>query len=86
MYNMDELDIDPEEWPSQSLDLNLIENLWSFLDWTLRNRNCGHLEELWEALQESWYALDWEYLTKLADSMPRRLQTVIDNDGYPTKY
>lgn len=83
---MDELGIDPEEWPSQSPDLNPIENLWSYLDWTLRDRQCGNLEELWEALQEGWYALDWEYLTKLADSMPRRLQAVIDNNGYPTKY
>ena len=86
MAYMAELSIDPEEWPSQSPDLNPIENLWSYLDWTLRDRNCGNLEELWEALQEGWYALDWEYLTKLADSMPRRLQAVIDNDGYPTKY
>ncbi len=80
------LGLDPEPWPSQSPDLNPIENLWSYLDWTLRNRKCGNLVELWQALQEAWESIPVDYLTKLIDSMPRRLQAVIDSDGYPTKY
>jgi len=83
---MDWLGLDPEEWPSQSPDLNPIENLWSYLDWRLRDRHCGSLEELWAALQEGWNSIPVDYLTKLVESMPRRLQAVIDAKGYPTKY
>ena len=83
---MDWLGLEPEPWYSQSPDLNPIENLWSYLDWTLRDRKCGNLDELWQALQEALKSLPVDYLTKLVDSMPSRLQAVINADGYPTKY
>ena len=83
---MRHLGLDPEEWPSQSPDLNPIENLWSYLDWTLRDRQVTNKGELWTALQEGWQALPVDLLTRLVDSMPRRLQAVIDSKGYPTKY
>jgi hypothetical protein len=83
---MRHLGLDPEEWPSQSPDLNPIENLWSYLDWTLRDRQVTNKAELWTALQEGWQALPVDLLTRLVDSMPRRLQAVIDSKGYPTKY
>ena len=39
------------------------------------------------SLQEGWQApLPVDLLTRLVDSMPRRLQAVIDSKGYPTKY
>ena len=83
---MRHLGLDPEEWPSQSPELNPIENLWSYLDWTLRDRQVTNKAELWTALQEGWQALPVDLLTRLVDSMPRRLQAVIDSKGYPTKY
>lgn len=75
-----------EDWPSQSPDLNPIENLWSQLNWQLRDRKCSNLNQLFEALQDGWNKLPVNYLIKLADSMPSRLNAVIDNKGYPTKY
>ena len=75
-----------EDWPSQSPDLNPIENLWSHLNWELRDRKCSNLEQLFEALQEGWNKLSVDYLTTLSDSMPSRLNAVIDNKGFPTKY
>lgn len=68
--------------PAQSPDLNPIENLWSILDHNVRDRRPQSKAELFRVLQDGWNALD----RRLADSMPRRIQTVLDNNGWPTKY
>ena len=81
---INEMQIPLEDWPSQSPDLNPIENLWSILDRSISDRRCNTKAELWECLQEAWYKLDSSILTKLVESMPRRLNAVIDNKGYPT--
>ena len=73
-------------WPSQSPDLNPIENLWAILDHRAKDRCPRNEDELYDLLQEAWNALDVETLTKLADSMPARIQAVIANNGLPTKY
>lgn len=73
-------------WPSQSPDLNPIENLWSIIDQKLKYRRCNSEEELFECLQTAWNDLPVDLLQRLVDSMPRRCQAVIDNDGYATKY
>lgn len=73
-------------WPAQSPDLNPIENLWSILDQRLRSRVCNSEQELLIILREAWNALEPDLLTRLVDSMPRRIQAVIDSNGYATKY
>lgn len=80
------LDIPLEDWPSQSPDLNPIENLWAELDRRTANRKCNTKAELFETLKEAWNALPSDYLTKLIDSMPERLNAVLDNKGYPTDF
>ncbi|KAJ6646540.1 Transposable element Tcb2 transposase [Pseudolycoriella hygida] len=74
--------------PSNSPDLNPIENVWSktVAGWTtLFPRTRQRLEEVifgrWEALRN-----EPEYFEKLYLSMPHRLQEVIDRDGAITKY
>ena len=73
-------------WPSQSPDLNPIENLWSYLNSVTRKRDVYNDKDLFKALSKGWKELPTWYLTNLIDSMPRRLRAVIDNGGYPTKY
>ena len=74
------------DWPSQSPDLNPIENLWAILDLRVKDRNPSNEDHLFHILNESWQALDTETLTKLADSMPQRIQAVIARNGLPSKY
>jgi hypothetical protein len=74
------------EWPSQSPYLNPIENLWSILERACKDRRPNTAEELFNCLKEAWRALPVDLLERLACSMPRRCQEVIDNDGYPCKY
>jgi len=73
-------------WPAQSPDLNPIENLLSILDHNVRDRRPQSKAELFQVLQDGWNALDRDLLRRLVDSMPRRIQAVLDNDGWPTKY
>ena len=74
------------DWPSQSTDLNPIENLWALLDKKISDRNPSNEDELFEIIQKGWQELQTELLTRLVDSMPTRCQAVIDNNGLPTKY
>jgi transposase len=74
------------DWPSQSPDLNPIENLWSILDANLKDRRPQSEEELFEILKEGWENLSTDLLERLSDSMPRRIQAVIDAKGFATKY
>ena len=73
-------------WPSQSPDLNPIEHLWSELDRRIRNRSplAKNLKELETALQEEWRKISNTVLMNLIESMPRRIEACIANNGWPT--
>lgn len=81
MYEFNVLD-----WPSQSPDLNPIENLWSILDQKLKFRKVNTLNALFDALEEGWNNLSIDILHRFIESMPRRCQAVIDSKGFMTKY
>lgn len=74
------------EWPSQSPDLNPIENLWEILDSKIRGKQYRNNVELFEALREAWKNMDPMIITKLIRSMPKRCQGIIKNNGYFLKY
>ena len=74
------------DWPSQSPDLNPIENLWAILDKSCKTRRPNNEVELFQILQDAWRALPVSLLDDLVSSMPRRCQAVIDAEGRATKY
>ena len=74
------------EWPSQSPDLNPIENLWSILEDRSKKRKVNTKEELIQELRKEWNSLSEDLLLKLSDSMPRRIQAVLAVKGWMTKY
>jgi transposase len=74
------------EWPSQSLDLNPIEHLWSKLESDLKTRDCNTEDQLMNVLQEVWDNIDQHYMKKLIESMPIRCRAVIKARGQLTKY
>jgi len=78
--------INTMDWPSQSPDLNPIENLWEILDLKIRGKLYHNNAELFNALKEAWTTMDAALISKLLRSMPKRCQDVIKNNGYFTKY
>jgi transposase len=79
-------DVQTFEWPSQSPDLNPIENLWSILEFKTKKRSPNNCRELFEILQQEWNQLSVDLLRHLVHSMRRRCEAVIESRGYPTKY
>lgn len=88
-------DIRPIEWPAYSPDLNPIEHLW----WVLKKRvhtyypqysRLGHTPEQWEAfckvLKQCWREIPGQLITRLIDSMPRRIAACTKAHGWQTKY
>ena len=77
-----------ENWPSQSPDLNPIEHLWKELEMRIRKRpdKFKNKNELEVALQEEWVNILENVLIDLIESMLRRIQACIENNGWPTKY
>jgi transposase len=84
---MQENDINLLDWPSNSADLNPIENLWARVKYALRRGPLRrNLPDLTESVQEIWRNIPDELIEELAESMPRRLQMCIRNRGFPIKY
>jgi hypothetical protein len=62
-------------WPANSPDVNIMENLWAYLDdriWA-HPKKLSNSTEFWNALQEEWNRISREYVQKLYECTPRGL-------------
>jgi len=75
------------DWPSQSPDLNPIENLWDHIKDSLHaKQRFSSLDALFQAIKCEWNQISKAYLKDLVHGMPRRVQAVIAAEGGHTKY
>lgn len=74
------------EWPSQSPDLNIIENLWDDLKQAVHARNPSNITELQRFCQEEWAKIPSSRIQTLIGGYRKRLQAVIFAKGGSTKY
>lgn len=77
------------EWPPNSPDLNIIENVWAWMKHWLYNHydtETLSLKELQEAIYKAWEAVPASLLINLARSMPDRLRKVLENNGGHSGY
>ena len=69
-------------WLAQLPNLNIIEPLWSVLESRVRSRFSPlSLKQL-----EEWYSIPLETVQILRESIPRRIQAVLQANGGPTPY
>jgi Transposase and inactivated derivatives len=75
-------------WPARSPDLNPIENLWFMIENNLRKRRPfpTNLAQLEKMIRDEWGALPLKFLRHLVDSLPRRVNAVVEAEGGVTKY
>ena len=75
------------DWPGNSSDLSLIENLWFKMKDLVSQKHSGSSSELVKVIKEVWVKeISGEYYEFLIYSMPQQLQAVINASGEHTKY
>ena len=74
------------EWPTQSPDLNSIENLCAIMKEKVSANKPNSVGDLWKAVQKIWGSITVERCQYLVISMGRCCLAVIANKRHATKY
>jgi transposase len=74
------------ELPPYSPDCNPTENLFADLARRVEQHYPITVEELEEAIHTEWPLTNQTFLSHLAQSMPRRIEAILNNAGHATKY
>lgn len=74
------------DWPSNSPDLNPIENLWGIVKDNVERRMPKNLGELEGFMVEEWDRIPESVLINLVKSMKRRCELVIESNGERIPY
>jgi len=74
------------EWPSNSPDLNPIENLWSIVKDRVEKRMPKNLDDLERFMAEEWNNIPTTVLNNLIKSMKHRCDLVIELGGERISY
>ena len=69
------------DWPSNSPDLNPIENLWSIVKRNVEKRQPKNLDDLQRFMVEEWDNIPETIIKNLIGSMKRRCEAIIDQGG-----
>jgi hypothetical protein len=74
------------DWPSNSPDLNPIENLWSIIKTNVERRRPKNLDDLKCFMVEEWEGIPDSVIKNLIGSMRKRCEAVIERGGERISY
>ena len=74
------------KFPSNSPDLNPIENLWRILKMRVSDLKPKNTEQLRKCIQKIWKNLSKDLSERLINTMPDRIKAVIETDGDVTMF
>ncbi len=74
------------DWPSNSPDLNPIENMWQIMKNNVEKRMPQNIDELTRFLAEEWEAIPQETVNNLVASMKNRCESVLAKNGDRISY
>jgi transposase len=77
----EEYEITSIDWPSNSPDLNPIENVWELLKSKVAKVKITTKEEFIKCIENKWNEISQETINNIIDSMSRRIEEVINNNG-----
>lgn len=75
------LEIQFIDWPSNSPDLNPIENIWNIHKQKISKIKTKTTEEFETCIKNSWNSIDMSIIKSVINSMPHRLEELIKNNG-----
>jgi DDE superfamily endonuclease len=73
-------------WPPNSPDLSLIENVWSFLQSKLDSLGCPTFQAFKQALENEAKSIDRVFSQRLFDGMQNRVRECLERKGDLTKH
>jgi transposase-like protein len=74
------------DWPPNSPDLNIIENVWGDVGSIVNEMGCKSFEEFKQAVITTIKTYPQNKITNLYNSLQRRLELVLANSGGKTRY
>ena len=76
------------DWPGNSTDLNPMENLWAIVKLEARKKDCTTMDKMTQAVIDIWFSDPKmkQHCATLVDSMPERVNQVIQKRGGHIKY
>ena len=69
------------DFPSRSPDINIIENIWAWIDSQLRKQTYDSLQSFQERLISTWDSIPLSFQQNCINSMRARLQAIIRAEG-----
>ena len=74
------------DWPSNSPDLNPIENMWYIVKNNVEKRMPRNIDELKHFMTEEWDAIPETTVQNLISSMKKRCELVLEKNGDRISY